>query len=106
MAYCPECGAEFQAGIRRCPECRVDLVEELEEPRWEDATDQGLVSVKNGVAAEEAKKIKVFLERNGILCVVEKSAAPAPEASSSTMQVLVNQKDEARCQQLLNTQLV
>jgi NMD protein affecting ribosome stability and mRNA decay len=101
MAYCPECGAEFQAGIRRCPECRVDLVEELE-----DATDQGLVSVKNGVAAEEAKKIKVFLERNGILCVVEKSAAPAPEASSSTMQVLVNQKDEARCQQLLNTQLV
>ena len=32
MAYCPECGAEFGGGIRRCPECRVDLLDELEEP--------------------------------------------------------------------------
>lgn len=105
MAYCPECGAEFKSGIRRCPECRVDLVEELKEPKWEDVADQGLVPVKNGMLAEEARKIKVFLERNGILCVVEKSAANSG-ASASTMQVLVNQKDEARCQQLLNTQLV
>ena len=73
MAYCPECGAEFGGGIRRCPECRVDLLEELEDPKLYDTQTENLVLVKESPTPDEARKIKELLTRNGILCVVESS---------------------------------
>jgi hypothetical protein len=27
--FCPSCKAEYKSGIRGCPDCDVDLVEEL-----------------------------------------------------------------------------
>ena len=46
MAYCPECGAEFGGGIRRCPECLVDLLAELEEPALYENSDDNLVLIQ------------------------------------------------------------
>jgi hypothetical protein len=31
MMFCPGCGYEFREGLRRCPDCDVDLVADLEE---------------------------------------------------------------------------
>jgi hypothetical protein len=105
MAYCPECGAEFQVGIRRCPECLVDLVEELDDPSLDEVQEQDLVPVKASVVAEEAKKIKKLLETNGILCVVESASVGKTAAATGPMQVLVNLKDESRSQQLIKNLL-
>ena len=30
MAWCPKCKNEYRKGITHCPDCDVDLVEELE----------------------------------------------------------------------------
>ncbi len=104
MAYCPECGAEFRGGIRRCPECRVDLLEELEDPSLEENQEENLVLIRAVDSADEAKRIKELLLRHGILSVVE---SPKPEKNSipSGLKVLVNQKDGPRAQELMNSQL-
>jgi hypothetical protein len=99
MAYCPECGAEFGGGIRRCPECLVDLVDELEEPNLYDSRDENLVVIRESATPDEAKRIKEFLGKNGILCVIEPTVTKP--ALPGRTHVLVNQKDESRSQELL-----
>jgi len=105
MAYCPECGAEFGGGIRRCPECRIDLLVELEDPKLYDAQAENLVLVKESMTLDEAHKIKDLLTRNGILCVVELSVSNKNKVPSETSQVLVNQKDATRSDELIRTLL-
>ena len=102
MAYCPECGAEFHAEIRRCPECQVHLLEELEEPSLFDFQEENLVLIKSA-SSEEAKRVKELLQRNGILCVVEEPKQSKTSAARGTMHVLVNQKDEPRSQDIINS---
>ena len=104
MAYCPECGAEFGGGIRRCPECEVDLLDELEEPNLYDFQEENLVLIKESTTFDEAKRIKEFLQTNGILCVVETSGQPKNPATPGKTNVLVNQKDAQRSEQLVRTQ--
>ena len=104
MAYCPECGAEFHAEIRRCPECQVDLLEELEDFGLFDSQEENLVLIKSASSSEEAKKVKQLLERNGILCVVEEPRQPKTSLAGGAMHVLVNQKDEPRSQEIINSQ--
>jgi hypothetical protein len=103
MAYCPECGAEFHAGIRRCPECLVDLLEELQDPSLYDSQEENLVLIKSASSSDEARRVKELLERNGILCVVEEPKQLKPPAVRGTMHVLVNQKDQTRSQELINS---
>jgi hypothetical protein len=103
MAYCPECGAEFRVGIRRCPECLVDLVEELEEPNEEESLEDNLVQIRAAHTTEEARKVKDLLQRHGILCVVELTGA-SRNSKPSNLKVLVNRKDEPRAQELVKAE--
>ncbi len=101
MAYCPECGAEFGVGIRRCPECQVDLLEELHDPEWEDFQEEDLVVIQEGISSQDAGQIKKLLERNGILCVLEPLKSGFRSSQPELIQVLVNLKDEIRSRQLI-----
>ncbi|MFN8008581.1 MAG: hypothetical protein U0V70_16475 [Terriglobia bacterium] len=101
MAYCPECGAEFGGGIRRCPECRIDLLVELEDPNLYDSQVENLVLVRESASLEEAHRIKDHLTRNGILCVVESASGNKSARPASTNQVLVNSKDAGRSNELI-----
>jgi hypothetical protein len=105
MAYCPECGAEFGGGIRRCPECLVDLLDELEEPSLYDSQEENLVLIRETASFDEAKEIKELLGRNGILCVIDTAKVTRGQAGPDTTHVLVNQKDASRCQELLKQKL-
>ena len=98
MAFCPECGAEFRSGFRRCPECLVDLVEELADSNLDDPLNQDLVAVKEGLDPREAGKIKSLLDKNRIPCLVE-------DASPGQQSVLVSPKDLDRSLQLITTRL-
>lgn len=35
MPFCPKCGYEYEEGITACPDCEVDLVENLAEEHFE-----------------------------------------------------------------------
>ena len=104
MAYCPECGAEFRGGIRRCPECLVDLLEELQEPSEDDSSEDNLVQIQTANSAEEARKVKDLLQRHGVLCVIE-SIGTAKNTAPMELKVLVNRKDEPRAQDLIKGQI-
>lgn len=101
MAYCPECGAEFGGGIRRCPECRVDLLEELEEPSLYDNPDEDLVLIQESATPDMAARIREVLGKHGILSVVEEVTQSKGRATPGTAHILVNQKDETRSRELL-----
>ena len=101
MAYCPECGAEFGRGIRRCPECRVDLLDELEEPALDENPDENLVLIQESATPDVVARISEILGRHGILSVIEEVTQAKGQAGPGTAQVLVNQKDEARARELL-----
>ena len=101
MAYCPECGAEFGGGIRRCPECLVDLLDELEEPTLYENPDENLVLIQESATPDLAARIREVLGKHGILSVVEEVTQSKGHASPGTAHVLVNQKDEVRSRELL-----
>ena len=105
MAYCPECGAEFGGGIRRCPECRIDLLVELEDPNLYETQVEDLVLVKESTSHEEAQRIRDLLARNGILCVVESGVNNESNVRMDASQVLVNPKDATRSDELIRTLL-
>ena len=105
MAYCPECGAEFGGGIRRCPECRIDLLDELEEPSLYDTQIENLVLIKESTTLDEAHKVKDLLTKNGILCVIESSGNSKGSISPGKTQVLVNPKDESRSNEIIRTMI-
>lgn len=74
MPFCPECKYEYRAGITTCPDCDVDLVENLPaEPEPEEYVagqdehaDEGLVSIYSTNDEVEAGHIKELLEAAGI----------------------------------------
>ena len=101
MAYCPECGAEFGGGIRRCPECRVDLLDELEEPALYENSDENLVLIQESAAPDVVARISEILGRHGILSVIEEVNQSKGRAAPGTSHILVTLKDEARSRELL-----
>ena len=101
MAYCPECGAEFGVGIRRCPECLVDLLDELEEPTLYDDPGDNLVLIQESATPDVAARIREVLGKHGILSVVEEVTQVKGPADPRRAHVLVNQKDETRSRDLL-----
>ena len=101
MAYCPECGAEFGGGIRRCPECRVDLLDELEEPALDEIPDENLVLIQESATPDVAARIREVLGKHGILSVVEEVTQIKGQAAPGTAHVRVNPKDEVRSRELL-----
>jgi hypothetical protein len=79
MPFCPLCKAEYGAGAKRCPDCEVDLLEELpEEADLEDLSGEedlpeGLVllyTTRNKVYAEFLKET---LENSNIPCYMTSS---------------------------------
>ena len=59
--FCPNCRAEYVDGVARCPECDVDLVEQLEEPESE-AEYVELVTVGAFTNASELMIAKSMLD--------------------------------------------
>ena len=62
--FCPQCKSEFIEGIRRCPDCKVDLVAELPpEPDPEFVDYAEILATYNPA---DIAFLKSFLESEGI----------------------------------------
>ena len=79
MPFCPLCKSEYGSGTKRCPDCEVDLIEEL--PDEAELGESGddlpenlvlLYSTRNKVYAEFLKET---LENSDIPCYMKTSGS-------------------------------
>ncbi len=79
MPFCPLCKAEYSAGTKRCPDCEVDLVEELpeeadlEEVGEEEEVPEGLMLLYHTKNKVYAEFLKETLENSDIPCYLSSS---------------------------------
>jgi hypothetical protein len=64
MPFCPQCRFEYRAGVKTCPECKVDLVEQL--PGRPAPSEQPYSEVYMVSERMEADLIASLFDDNGI----------------------------------------
>jgi hypothetical protein len=97
MPVCPECKAEYEAGVTECTDCQVPLVDTLppEEPGTPPDLEEGeLVPMRNFGNAAEANLVAGLLEENGIRAFVPGGEfTVAPSSFSNEIVLLVDERD-------------
>jgi hypothetical protein len=104
MPFCPECTAEYEAGVTACTDCLVPLVDTLppEEPGESPDLDEGeLVPMRNFANAAEANLVAGLLEENGIRAFVPGGDfTVAPSGFSNEIVLMVDERDFDRAVEL------
>ena len=102
MAYCPDCEAEYRAGITVCPDCNIDLVSELTpETSVHDKSDAESVKLRSFRNSAEAEMVSEMLIQNGIRSFVKGGEfAIIPGSFSQEVIVMVDERDLASAVEL------
>ena len=98
MAFCPNCEAEYKAGITFCSDCNMDLVAELNpKTRIHDIEHGNPVSLQTFKTSTEADMVAEVLSQNGIRSFVEGgSFAVLPSSFSDEIVLMVDERDLTR----------
>jgi hypothetical protein len=84
MAFCPGCGYEFREGLRRCPDCDMDLVADLDEVDGARARRlRGGKTVSVFTATREAVEMLAdMLDGEGVSSIIRPVDARASERTT------------------------
>jgi hypothetical protein len=95
MPFCPECKSAFKQGVTECPDCKVQLVEKLDEGETADFVELYKVS-----SLIEAEAIQALLVENGIENFFKSTGIPSlpmtGEEGMITIEVRSDQVEAAR----------
>lgn len=95
MPFCPQCRYEYRAGLRQCPECGTELVEQLS--LEEDPPPAGpLATVYIAMDMAEANLVKAFLEEAQIEAFIGYDGGPAYPVGQVEVRVAETRAPEAR----------
>src|SRR5215467_7543800 len=102
MAFCPNCEAEYKPGITICPDCNMELVQELNpKTRVHDIEHGNPVVLQSFKTSAEADMVGDLLSRNGIRSFVEGgSFAVLPSRFSAEILLMVDERDLERAAEL------
>ena len=94
MPFCPQCEAEYEAGVDACTECGVALVADLPPDEAPDTADGEPVPFRNFANAAEASLVRDLLEENGIRAYVSGGDfTVAPSMFSGEIVLMVDERD-------------
>ena len=104
MPYCPQCRDEFQDWVDECPDCKVELVDELPSLPEEVIREGGLVHVATAPNEIEARLWKGILEEDGIQSMIKVAESLnlylSPLALKHRLYVL--EEDEQKAREILD----
>ena len=102
MAFCPNCEAEYVAGITACPDCNIELVPELTpETRVHDTSDAETVPFRSFSNSAEAEVVFEMLQQNGIRAYVKGAEfVVLPTNFSQEVVVMVDERDLTRAMEI------
>jgi hypothetical protein len=103
--FCPECEAEYQAGITRCPDDGTTLVERLTADNVvHDPSEARFVQLYKLGSPAEAEMVNDILRNNGIRSMVKSGGAdalsPLLSATAEGAVILVDERDFDRAQEI------
>jgi hypothetical protein len=102
--FCPNCEAEYKAGITRCSDCDIDLVAQLTpENKVHDTTESDSVQLRSFNTSTEAEMVQELLAQNGIRSFVAGGEFAAfPTSFSQEVRVMVDERDFDRAVEIYN----
>src|SRR5437667_9895460 len=102
MPFCPECEAEYEAGVSTCSDCGVALVDALPgDDEVPDAAEGEPVPLRNFANAAEASMVANLLAENGIRAFVSGGEfTVAPSGFSDEIVLMVDERDLQRARDL------
>ena len=103
--FCPECEAEYEVGITRCPDDDTPLVERLtSENVVHDPSEARFLQMHKLGSPAEAEMVNDILRNNGIRSMVKSGGAdafsPLLSATSEGAVILVDERDFDRAQEI------
>lgn len=101
MPFCPKCRYEYRADITVCPDCDLDLVTKLHEPKEQEHIDVELVTIADFTFDVQAEETKVLLESHGIPAVVENAVSAMIYPGMAGIKVSVRKEDEKKAREVL-----
>ena len=105
--FCPTCEAEYEAGIKVCPDDNTELVDRLtDEITGHDTSEARFVSLHKLGSPAEAEMVNDIFVQNGIRSVVKAGGAdafsPLLSATSEGAEIFVDERDADRALELYN----
>jgi len=100
--YCPNCEAEYQAGITVCKDCNIALVEQLTpETAVHDHSDAAMVLLASFKFSGEAQMLQELLENNDVRSYVQGATETIGVSSGfNDATVFVDERDLDKAKQL------
>ncbi len=103
--FCPVCEAEYEAGITRCPDDEIELVERLTADNvLHDGSEARFLQMHKLGSPAEAEMVNDILQNNGIRSMVKSGGAdalsPLLSATSEGAVILVDERDFDRAQEI------
>lgn len=105
--FCPACRSEYLPGITRCPQCDLDLVDELP-LEDEELLSETLVEIHRAAGNSRAHLIASVLKGSGIPVLVESTGLESPYpplAVSQGVPLKVRASDAERAREVLRAAL-
>ncbi|HEX5708407.1 MAG TPA: DUF2007 domain-containing protein [Pyrinomonadaceae bacterium] len=106
--FCPVCESEYQPGIETCPDDGAALVERLSaEDGARDYSEASFVPLHTLGSPAEAEMVLDILTQNGVRAAVQSGGmdafSPLLSTTSPGAQVIVDERDLDRAQELYNS---
>ncbi len=104
MPFCPNCRAEYQEGLKKCPDCEADLVDELQEQSPQSINYVLLRTLPSRLYAE---MLQEALKKEGIPSIIKSDdiAITFPSygtTSAVPVSIWVPKEDVKRSEQIAN----